>query len=253
MGPPRLSRPPDTKATFSFRMGRTSEAFKPSFRKEPVRKKASTSESAAPPSSAAPSGGFMTEGGRPQAAGGRRSLGPCGLFGAGWAEGAGRSGRGRRAGGLRASRAGGWGGQAGAESVKPPSGGGARLAGGACRRLPHGPPSLGALAACCRAGARVPGPGCLGARSPSPAAAAGSPPRPPACLYCSALLGAPLYFSSSLPPSLSLYLLPSLARSLARPLARGLPPSLSGSPSGSSRRRHPGSSPRLPRLGPRQQ
>lgn len=27
---------PDTKATFSFRMGRTSEAFKPSFRKEPV-------------------------------------------------------------------------------------------------------------------------------------------------------------------------------------------------------------------------
>lgn len=28
---------PDTKATFSFRMGRTSEAFKPSFRKDPVR------------------------------------------------------------------------------------------------------------------------------------------------------------------------------------------------------------------------
>lgn len=27
---------PETKATFSFRMGRTSEAFKPSFRKEPV-------------------------------------------------------------------------------------------------------------------------------------------------------------------------------------------------------------------------
>lgn len=42
----------------------------------PVRKKASTSESAAPPSSAAPSRGFMTGGGRPRAAGGRRSLGP---------------------------------------------------------------------------------------------------------------------------------------------------------------------------------
>lgn len=63
MGPPRLSRPPETKATFSFRIGRTSEAFKPSFRKDPVRKKASTSESAAPPSSAGPSGGFMTAGG----------------------------------------------------------------------------------------------------------------------------------------------------------------------------------------------
>lgn len=29
--------PPDTKATFSFSMGRTSEAFKPSFRKDPVK------------------------------------------------------------------------------------------------------------------------------------------------------------------------------------------------------------------------
>lgn len=105
--------------------------------------------------------------------------------------------------------------------MKPPSGGGARLAGGACRRLPHGTPSQGALAACCLAGARDPGPGCLGARSPSPAAAAGSPPRPSACLYCSALLGSPLYFSSSLPPSVSLPP-PSLARSPAC----SLPPSL---------------------------
>ncbi|XP_013926295.1 PREDICTED: kalirin isoform X2 [Thamnophis sirtalis] len=34
MGPPRLSRPPETKATFSFSMGRTSAAFKPSLRKQ---------------------------------------------------------------------------------------------------------------------------------------------------------------------------------------------------------------------------
>lgn len=96
-------------------------------------------------------------------------------------------------------------------------------------RLPPAPPwspSPGALAACCLPGPGPGrGPGCLGARSCS-AAAAGSPPRPSACLYCSALLGSPLYFSSSLPPSLSLYLLPP---ALARPL--------SGSPSGSRRRR----------------
>lgn len=175
----------------------------------PVRKKASTSESAAPPSSAAPSGGFMTGGGRPRVAGGRPSPGPRAAL---WAEGAGLWtpgfeggrpgrlgwGRGRR-GSLRRRRTAGWG------------------------RLPRAPPWSPFP------GGRWPpavcpgrGPSCLGARSPS-AAAAGSPSRPSACLYCSALLRSPLYFSSSLPPSLSLYLLPP---SLYRPHALSLPPSL---------------------------
>ena len=107
------------------------------------------------------------------------------------------SGRGRR-GSLRQRRAEGWGRLPPAPPWSPFSGGAGRLRSGRGR-----------------------GTSCLGACSPS-AAAAGSPPRPSACLYCSALLGS-LYFSSSLPPSLSLYLLPP---SLDRPLALSLPPSL---------------------------
>lgn len=194
----------------------------------PVRKKASTSESAAPPSSAAPSGGFMTGGGRPRAAGGWRSLGPrAARRPVGGGRGAQRPrpqtrrtpgfeggrpgrrgwGRGRR-GSLKRRRAAGWGRLLPAPPWSPFPGGAGRLRSGPSR-----------------------GPGCLDARSP-PAAAAGSPPRPSACLYCSALLGSPLYFSSSLPPSLSLYLLPpSLARPLARSpsLARSLAPPLAPS------------------------
>lgn len=210
----------------------------------PVRKKASTSESAAPPSSAAPSGGFMAGGGRPRGAGGRRRLRPRAARS--------RVGGGRGAQRLRpqtlrtpGSEGGRLRGGAGAGSAEPPSSGGARRAGGACRRLPHGPPPRGRWPpAVCRGRAR-PGSGLPGRRSCS-AAAAGSPPRPSARLYCSAPLGSPLYFSSSLPPSLSLCLLPpSLARSLARSPALWLPlwlPPPPRPPPGSS----PGSRARVP-------
>lgn len=227
----------------------------------PVRKKASTSESAAPPSSAAPSGGFMTRGGRPRAAGGRRSLGPRVV---GRPVGGGRGAQrprpqSQRPRGFEGGR---WAAGLGLRTPSLPQTEARGGLGAPAAGSPMVPPSPGhrALAACCvaGAGARGQGPGCLGARCP-PAAAAGSPLRPSACLYCSALLSSLLFIfpPPSHPPCLPTSSLPRslLALSLARYLPPSLALSLSGSPSGSRGRRHrfPGSSPGSRSLSPGQQ
>lgn len=211
----------------------------------PVLKKASTSESAAPPSSAAPSGGFMTGGGRPRVAGGGQARGRGLLCG-------------RRALGCghRASRAAGRGGWAGAEDAEAPSGGGARRAGGACRGLPHGPPSPGGAGRLrsARAGVRAAWAPAL----PQQRQLALLLARLPVSIVqpCSALLF--IFPPPSHPPCLSTS---SLPRSIARTLSASLPRSLSGSPSGSLRRRRrrlaapppapaPQSRPTMPRAAP---